>query len=193
MIRLLAQDARLARPVLRLDPAVRDEVIAGRELTRLSAGGPKTRPRLRVGPAAPAQQLLGWYQAAQRRFGVRWQLLAAVNFVESAFGKVRSASSAGAQGPMQFEPATWRAYGLGGNVHDPRDAILGAANYLAANHAATDERAALYHYNPSALYVDAVLRYTRQIARNPNAFYSYYSWQVYFRTATGVRRITGPR
>jgi Transglycosylase SLT domain len=192
IIRLLALDAPLAQPALRLDPSVRDEVVAARELARLAARGPKRRSGLRVGPAPPAQRLLSWYQAAQHRFGVRWQLLAAVNFVESAFGKVRSASSAGAQGPMQFEPATWRAYGLGGRVGDPEDAILGAANYLAANHAATDERAALYHYNPSALYVDAVLCYTRQITRNPNAFYSYYSWQVYFRTATGVRRVTGP-
>jgi hypothetical protein len=192
-VRLLAQDAQLARPVLRLDPKLRDEVLALRELGRLSASEPRPQRRLRVGPAAPARRLLDWYRAAQRRFGIRWQLLAAVNFVESAFGKVRSASSAGAQGPMQFEPATWHAYGLGGRVGDPHDAIVGAANYLAANHGATDERRALYHYNPSALYVDAVLRYARQITVDPNAFYTYYSWQVYFRTATGVRRMTGPR
>ena len=183
----------LARPVLRLDPAIRDEVTAVRELGRLSAAEPGKRRGLRLGPAAPAARLLGWYHAAQGRFGVRWQLLAAVNFVESAFGKVRNASSAGAQGPMQFEPSTWRAYGLGGRIGDPHDAILGAANYLAANGAATDERKALYHYNPSALYVDAVLRYARQITRDPNAFFTYYSWQVYFRTPTGVRRVTGPR
>ena len=191
-VRLLAQDARLARPVLRLDPNIRDEVDATRELGRLSAAEPGTRRRLRVGPAAPARKLVGWYHDAQSRFGVRWQLLAAVNFVESAFGKVRNVSSAGAQGPMQFEPATWGAYGLGGRVGDPHDAILGAANYLAANGATTDERDALYHYNPSALYVDAVLRYARKITRDPNAFYTYYSWQVYFRTPAGVRRVTGP-
>ena len=94
---------------------------------------------------------------------------------------------------MQFEPATWKVYGLGGNVHNTRDAIMGAANYLAANHGRTDERTALFHYNPSQLYVDAVLRYTRRIARDPSAFYVYYSRQVYFRTATGSRRVTGPR
>jgi soluble lytic murein transglycosylase-like protein len=192
-VRLLAQDPRLARPVLRLDPSIRDEVTAVSELGRLSAAAPGRPRRLRLGPAAPAARLLGWYRAAQGRFGVRWQLLAAINFVESAFGKVRNASSAGAQGPMQFEPATWRAYGLGGKISDPHDAIFGAANYLAANGASTDERNALYHYNPSALYVDAVLRYARQITRDPDAFSTYYSWQVYFRTPTGVRRVTGPR
>src|SRR5207302_4252973 len=119
---------------------------------------PPLRARIRVAPPPAAAKLVRWYRGAQARFGVRWQLLAAVNFVESAFGKVRNTSTAGAQGPMQFLPATWRAYGLGGNVHDPHDAILGAANYLAANHAATRERDALYHYNHSALYVDAVTR-----------------------------------
>lgn len=94
---------------------------------------------------------------------------------------------------MQFEPATWRAYGLGGDIHDPHDAILGAANYLAANHGATREREALYHYNPSRLYVDAVARYANRIARNEHAFFRYYSWQVYFRTAAGYRRVTGPK
>jgi membrane-bound lytic murein transglycosylase B len=94
---------------------------------------------------------------------------------------------------MQFEPATWRAYGLGGDVHDSHDAILGAANYLAANHGVTRERDALYHYNPSRLYVDAVMRYANRIAHDAHALYRYYSWQVYFRTAAGYRRVTGPR
>ena len=97
----------------------------------------------RTGPAEPADRLLGYYREAQRRFGVHWQVLAAVNFVESAFGKLRSASTAGAQGPMQFLPATWRAYGLGGDVHDPHDSILGAANYLRASGASANLRRAL--------------------------------------------------
>ncbi|HEX4527101.1 MAG TPA: lytic transglycosylase domain-containing protein, partial [Gaiellaceae bacterium] len=126
-------------------------------------------------------------------FKVRWQLLAAVNFVESAFGKIRNVSTAGAQGPMQFVPATWRAYGLGGNVRDPHDAILGAANYLSANGAAHDERAALLHYNHSTLYADAVLHYAHRIAHVSDAFAEYYAWQVFVRTPSGYRRVTGPR
>ena len=59
--------------------------------------------------------------------GASADVLAAVNFVETKFGKLRSSSAAGAQGPMQFIPATWRRYGLGGNVRDAHDAILGAA------------------------------------------------------------------
>ena len=158
----------------------------------LAKGSPRPAA-IRIGKPAPASRLLAWYRAAQQRFGVRWQLLAAVNYVESGFGKVRSASGAGAQGPMQFEPATWAAYGRGGDVHDPHDAILGAANYLAANGGAADERRALYAYNHSSAYVDAVLRYTRSIARDPRRFLVYYSRQVYARTGHGIRRMTGPR
>jgi len=188
-IRFVAADAGRARRVLVLAPSLRDDVEARRDLVRLAAQSPATHGSARIGPAPRAARLLAWYREAQRRFHVRWQLLAAVNFVESAFGRVRNASGAGAQGPMQFVPATWRAYGLGGDVHDPHDAILGAANYLAANGGAHDERRALLHYNPSRLYVDAIVRYARRIARDRHAFLGYYAWQVYFH----ARRVTGPR
>jgi hypothetical protein len=170
---------RLAGPaVLKLDPTDRDDLLARRDLVRLHARSTPRRTPLRLGPPTPAATLLASYREAQRRFGVRWQLLAAINLVETAFGKAKSASTTGAQGPMQFEPATWRAYGLGGNVHDPHDAILGAANYLAANGARTDERDALWHYNPSSLYVDAVLHYAHRIANVRYAFAEYYAWRV---------------
>ena len=185
VVRLLAGDRVLAAKLVRLDPAIADDVVAQRELAELTAKSPAPRGRVLLGRPPAAARLLRWYREAQARFGVRWQLLAAINFVESAFGKVRSASGAGAQGPMQFEPATWKAYGLGGDVHDSHDAILGAANYLAANHGRTDERGALYHYNRSALYVDAVLRYARRIGRDAHAFFAYYSWRVYVRTRAG--------
>jgi len=167
----------LAGPaVLKLDPRDRDDLVARRDLLRLRAKTPPRKTPLKLGAPAPSAKLLTWYREAQRRFGVRWQLLAAINFVESAFGRARSASVAGAQGPMQFEPATWQRYGLGGNVHDPHDAILGAANYLAANGARTDERDALWHYNPSSLYVDAVLHYAHRITHIRYAFAEYYAW-----------------
>lgn len=192
-LRRLALDPALARAVVRRLPALAGDVVARTDLARLSEKGPPPRVAPRVGPPAAPLRLLLWYRTAQQRFRVRWQVLAAINFVESAFGRVRNSSTAGAQGPMQFEPGTWRAYGLGGDIHDPRDAILGAANYLAANGAARHERNALYRYNPSPLYVDAVERYANRIALDPRAFFEYYSWQVYFRTATGSRRVTGPR
>jgi membrane-bound lytic murein transglycosylase B len=181
VIRLLARRPALARQVERQLPAVTSDVAARVDLNRLAAKTPPPRTPPHLGAPVPAAKLLSWYRAAGRRFGVRWSLLAAVNFVESAFGRVRNASSAGAQGPMQFLPTTWRRYGLGGDIHDPHDSIVAAANYLAANGARRGERTALYHYNPSPLYVDAVSRYANRMARSTTAFYAYYSWRVYFR------------
>ena len=170
----------------------RDVLIARRALVRLTP--PTRRPlrSFRTGQAEPAERLLGYYREAQRRFGVPWQILAAVNFVETAFGKVRSPSTAGAQGPMQFLPATWRAYGLGGDIYDPHDSILGAANYLRASGAPGNLRRALYAYNHSNLYVDAVLAYARVMRRDVRAFYGFHAWQVFVRTPNGYRRITNP-
>jgi len=192
---LLAARPVLARATLQRVPAgiaagLRSNLEAKRELWRLTP--PTRRTRFRTGAALPPATLLRYYRAGQARFGVRWNVLAAVNFVESAFNKLRNNSTSGAQGPMQFIPATWRAYGLGGNVHDPHDAVLGAANYLHANGAPRDNRRALLRYNPSPLYVDAVLRYARRIGNDRRAFYEYYARQVFVRTPSGLRRITGP-
>jgi soluble lytic murein transglycosylase-like protein len=177
----LAGNRRLARATIAaLPPAlavsIRPDVLAARDLRRLT--GPPSGVRLRLVPPRPAGELLSDYRLAQRRFGVRWEVLAAVNLVESAFGRVVNRSSAGARGPMQFLPATWRAYGLGGDVDDPHDAILGAANYLHRSGAPGDDRAALYAYNPSRLYVESVLTYARAMERDPLAYLTYYAWEA---------------
>jgi hypothetical protein len=193
--RLLSGRRALARAVLARSPGrvaahARATIRARRKLAPLAT--PQPRRRFRTGPPEPAGVLLRHYREAQRRFGVSWRVLAAVNLVESAFGRMRNNSTAGAQGPMQFIPSTWAAYGMGGDIQDPHDAILGAANYLHANGAPGDYRNALYHYNPSSLYVDAVLAYAGRIRRDARNFFSYYAWQVFVRTPQGVRRITGP-
>jgi membrane-bound lytic murein transglycosylase B len=185
-----AELARLARPLLSRE--ARATLDARRRLVALTP--PTTLPlsAFRTGPSLRARMLLRHYREAERRFGVGWEVLAAVNFVETGFNKIRSSSSAGAQGPMQFMPATWRAYGLGGDVHDPRDAILGAANYLRASGATRDLRRALWHYNHSERYVDAVAAFAGQLRRDPTIFFAYHSWQVFVKTRSGPRRITGP-
>jgi membrane-bound lytic murein transglycosylase B len=195
MYRLLARDERLAGATVarlpeRLAQTSRDFLVAHRELYRLTP--PIAARAIKVGPAPSAFALLRYYRDAQRKFHVSWNVLAAVNFVESKFGKLRSASAAGAQGPMQFLPSTWRAYGLGGNVHDAQDAINGAANYLHASGAPRRMRRALYAYNPSSAYVDAVLRYARRIQADRTTFFALYNWQVFVKTPSGDRRVTGP-
>jgi soluble lytic murein transglycosylase-like protein len=177
-LRLLSRRPGLAaatihRLPVRLAREAHELTAATRDLRRLSAGWPAHA--VRTGPAEPVGRLLVYYRAAQRRFGVGWHVLAAVNLVESAFGRARNASVAGAQGPMQFMPSTWRTYGLGGDIRDPHDAILGAANLLRRAGAPDSYARALYAYNPSPLYVDAVRRYARLIARDRDAVYFLYA------------------
>ena len=196
LYRLLAREPKLANATMpalgpRLRATTRDLLAAHRELYRLTPPLP-SRAKIKVGTAAPAAMLLSYYREAQRRFHVAWDVLASVNFVESKFGKLRNASASGAQGPMQFMPATWSQYGLGGNIHDPHDAIFGAANYLRASGAPRDMRRALHAYNPSPAYVDAVLRYARAMRTDRAMFYELYNWQVFLKTPRGERRVTGP-
>ena len=181
LIRTLGREPLRAAAAMKLAPAERDDLAARLDLERLSAQSPPQVGGVSVGPALHAGRLLSFYMEAERRFGVRWQLLAAINFVESDFGRARTTARADAQGPMQFEPATWRRYGLGGDVYSPHDSVLAAANLLAANGGRTDERAALAHYNRSPLYRDAVVHLAHRIATVPTAFREYYAWKLYLR------------
>lgn len=194
--RVLAANERVAANVLeRLEGSLAREaaanVRAGRALFEQFTPV-KTLPAFRTSAPLPADQLREYFEDAAARFGVEWEMLAAIMLIETRMGRIVSNSSAGAQGPMQFIPSTWAAYGLGGDVHDERDAIFGAANYLRANGAPRDDRRALYHYNPVAAYVTAVAAYQRAMERDPTLFYAYYNWQVFVRTRHGDVRLTGP-
>jgi soluble lytic murein transglycosylase-like protein len=186
-------NSTLARLTGSVREEARDTLTARRMLKKLAGPPIRRRRKFKTGRALPAGTLVGFYKEAERRYGVPWRVLAAVNFVETGFNRLRSSSTAGAQGPMQFIPSTWRVYGRGGDIHDPHDAILGAANYLHASGAPRRLKRALYSYNHSSLYVSAVLRYVRRMQRDRRAFYAYYSWQVFVRTPSGgTRRLTGP-
>ena len=82
--------------------------------------------------------LLPIYQAAGMQYGIRWEVLAGINEIETDYGRNLNVSSAGALGWMQFMPATWKMYGVDANqdgVKDPFnpvDAIFAAARYLKA-------------------------------------------------------------
>jgi hypothetical protein len=159
------------------------DIAATRDLVMLTRPAPRL-PRWRIIAAESPAALLAHYRAAQAATGVAWSYLAAINFVETDFGRVAGPSSAGAQGPMQFMPATWAIYGHG-NVHRPRDAILAAARLLADRGAARSIGSALCAYNPSWRYVDAVLRYARRLRADPQALMGYYHRQVLYRLASG--------
>lgn len=166
-----------AAPARRLAPEVR----ALRDLYALhdrSQRRPGPAPKLRIGPPAPVAELVGHYRDAQERFGVGWHVLAAINYVETRFGRYRNESISGARGPMQFMPATWKAYGMGGDVRDPRDAIMGAANYLRASGAPADNARAIHAYNPSNLYVRTVRMYARRVGAEPRELLRLYAREV---------------
>ena len=115
----------------------------------------------------PAEiQLL--YQDAAAKFGVPWTLLAGVGMEETAHGRNTATSTAGAQGLMQFMPATFAAYGVDGDgdgaadIHNPADSVYSAANYLVASgvlNGPDGVKQALYAYNHADWYVGDVLYY----------------------------------
>ena len=189
---------RAARVLPLLPPRIRaearDTIAARRALAVLNAPRPGTKaPEIRTGPPEPAGVLWRHYRQAARRSGVPVDLLAAVNLIESDFGRVRNESVAGAQGPMQFMPATWDAYGLGGDATVPRDAIRGAANYLAANGGSAGTREALanavWNYNHSDQYVAAVLAYSDVMRDEPVTYRGFHAWDVLYLTAAGTVRL----
>jgi membrane-bound lytic murein transglycosylase B len=182
--RALVRHPRLVPKVLAqlsptLRPVVQANVLAGSELRKLSRPA-RRLPRWRIVAPAPAAQLLATYRAAQAKLAVPWEYLAAIHLVETRMGRIRGTSSAGAQGPMQFLPSTWKRYGHGGDIQATDDAIGAAARLLAANGAPADMAAALYAYNPSRRYVRAVSAYASQLRANPRAFLGYYHWQVFY-------------
>src|ERR1700722_11731342 len=158
-------------------------VDARRQLTAITPMRDRL-PAWRIEPPAPADELLGYYHQAESESGVSWNYLAAINFIETRFGSIVGASSAGAQGPMQFLPSTFASYGQGGDIHSPHDSIMAAGRYLAANGFATDHDHAIYGYNHAHAYVQAVDDYAALLA-DPAAFAGYYRWDVYYVTTAG--------
>ncbi len=108
------------------------------------------------------------YTAAADRYQVPWTLLAGIGMEETAHGRNTATSSAGAQGLMQFMPATWATYGVDGDrdgaadIHNPTDSAFSAANYLTASGVTRGPggvRAAIFAYNHAQWYVNDVLYY----------------------------------
>jgi soluble lytic murein transglycosylase-like protein len=129
--------------------------------------------------ARPVSALRSYYLEAQNRYGVDASYLASINFIESNFGRINGPSSAGAIGPMQFEPGTWTEYGQGGNINDPHDSILAAARLLVHNGAPYNMRNAIFHYNLDFDYVDAVESFARAYRTDPGWLDRMYYWNTY--------------
>ena len=133
----------------------------------------------------PSAMLALYQEAATTCSGLPWTILAAIGTIESDNGLsdlpgVHSgANAAGAEGPMQFEPATFAAYDEpippGGaeppSPYDPTDAVYAAARLLCADGAAggADLSGAVYGYNHSGRYVAEVLALAQTYASSATA------------------------
>ena len=117
--------------------------------------------------------LLDIYQACGTQYGIPWEVLAAINRIETAFGTNLNVSTAGAVGWMQFLPSTWDMYGVDANgdhrkdPYNPVDSICAAARYLKAAGGEEDLRQAIFAYNHADWYVDEVLLYASQYGDLP--------------------------
>jgi cell wall-associated NlpC family hydrolase len=154
------------------------ETSAGSSGATSSAGPGRSAP----GPVVPAAWLALYRQAAGTCPGLSWSVVAAIGTVESDNGQSTApgvwsgANGAGAEGPMQFEPATFAAYarvGPGGmqppSPYDPVDAVYSATAMLCADGAGAGAtlRAAVEAYNHSGTYVDTVLSLSLAIGEDP--------------------------
>lgn len=177
-------DAVLAAVPPELHAAVTRNAFARREFRAMHTTLTDAIPAWRIVLPAPADELLAHYREAEAMFGIPWQVLAAVNLVETGMGRIRGTSVSGAQGPMQFMPRTWDAFGEG-DINDPRDAILAAGRYLAHNHGATNIAGALWNYNHSDHYVQGVIAYADVMREDERAFLGYYHWGVFYLSTLG--------
>ncbi|MGH7316473.1 MAG: lytic transglycosylase domain-containing protein, partial [Candidatus Rokuibacteriota bacterium] len=98
----------------------------------LLGGGGGLEPSARASNEIPADLLPLYGAAAESCEGLEWTVLAALHKTETGFGRGPVRSSAGAQGPMQFMPATFASYGVDGDgnglaqVNDLEDALFSA-------------------------------------------------------------------
>ena len=190
--RVLSKDAVRSTEVvaalpLRWRSVAERHLAARREFLRMSRGrGPSTLPAWRIIPPEPAEQLISYYKKAEASTGIEWEVLAAVNLVETGMGRIDGVSVANAQGPMQFLPTTWTEPGIGaGDISDPHDAIQAAARYLVRRGGLKNIRRGLWGYNNSDYYGRAVLLYASLMKDDPRAYTGLYHWEIHFNADAG--------
>lgn len=190
--RVLSTDTPRADQVLKALPnrwrsIAQRHLAARREFVRMSRGrGPTTLPTWRIIQPEPADNLLAYYRKAEAATGIDWEVLAAVNLVETGMGRIDGVSVANAQGPMQFLPTTWAEPGIGaGDIRDPHDAIQAAARYLVRRGGLNNIRRGLWGYNNSDYYGRAVMLYASLMKEDPQAYIGLYHWEIHFNAADG--------
>jgi membrane-bound lytic murein transglycosylase B len=161
-----------------------NELSAALKLRALTKPQPNL-PKWNVVAPVSVAQLRAAYKAAEKETGIGWEYLAAVNFVETKMGRIRGTSTAGAKGPMQFLPSTWKIYGKGGDIENANDSIAAAARFLKAKGGPANMSKALFRYNNSNNYVQAVTLYAENLKSDPALLADYHAWKVIYRWAEG--------
>jgi membrane-bound lytic murein transglycosylase B len=189
--RVLSTDPKRSAAMLRHLPlrwrsVAQRHLAARRAFLAMSKRKPTTVPAWRIIAPQPLSALRAHYRKASEATGIDWEVLAAVNLVETGMGRIDGVSVANAQGPMQFLPSTWAEPGIGrGNIRDPHDAIQAAARYLVRRGGLKNIRRGLWGYNNSDHYGEAVLLYASLLREDPRALVGLYHWEIHYNAQQG--------
>tara|TARA_B100000700_G_scaffold180252_1_gene198969 strand:+ start:77 stop:1093 length:1017 start_codon:yes stop_codon:yes gene_type:complete len=174
---------------LEIRSIAKSNLSARNQFLKMSSLSPKPNylPAWTIGEPESSKKLLSYFKKAEKNTGIEWEVLAAINLVETGFGRISGKSIANAQGPMQFLPSTWLedGVGMGGDINSPHDSIQAAARYLVKRGGLNDIRKGLWGYNNSDYYGSAVLEYARLMKQDPNSFNGFYYWQIYYNSSLG--------
>ena len=164
---------------------VERHVTARQAISSLSTAEPGGNvPAWEIIEPLPADELLALYRQASEATGIDWAYLAAINLLETGFGRIDGISIAGAQGPMQFLPTTWEEVS-DGDIRDPYDAIPAAARYLVRRGGPEDMQRALWGYNNSDYYVTSISAYADLFRADLANFYAAHQWEIHYSSSAG--------
>ncbi len=194
LYRQLSKDINLSNDVLSRLPET-TKLIAHRHLEarRQFLTMSKFRPKPEhlpaweiISPVAP-KKLLSYYKKAESLTGIDWEILAAINLVETGMGRISGLSIAGAKGPMQFLQTTWDLPGIGNglDINNPEHSIHAAARYLVHRGGLKDIKKGLWGYNNSDYYGNAVIEYANILKDDPRSFNGFYYWEIHFNSVVG--------
>lgn len=176
------QGALEARMAPAQQAALRGVITGLRSLWRAAGIDDPSQVRIRHNRSFPttstASELRSYYRASAAGSGLDWTYLAAINYVESDFGRSIGPSSAGAMGPMQFMPATWAEYGGGGDILSPHDSIEAAAHFLRAMGGPSSMDRAIYRYNNDRDYVASIQGFAAALRADPSLFDRMFYWST---------------